>query len=290
MCGPTTAIVYTDDELDAMRQVRTMLKEKHDIAEDVVGLKYIALTTIISKNRPDEACEKIVKFVKALEAVELGKNRKDDAPSPLTDDQLLLMASEEQLQEYLSVYHMCGVDLQRSEDDEKAGNNDGSGGRDSMWIRGDRVYRTPQEQQDATRAGILFHFATHCNPATLRRGLCHFVIDITNAPTEKTGSEAKLQKINQSYPLRPQKIYIAGASVAQRIIVNALIKVASLFTKVKILQRIQFVTVEKAINDVASATDGSHPVVYGGKGNGIPQDDLPQWVQRRIESFPVPEL
>ena len=277
-------IQYTDEELDAMRQVKELLhshNEKHDldgksstmIDYERVGLKYIAMTTIISKNRPDEAFDKIKKFLLALIQVELTADAVSDEELSGDDDCM------QELKGYFIPYHTCGVD---------------EFGRDSMWIRGnDRVYITLEEQQKNVKAGILYHMAIHSNPNTLRYGLANFVIDITDKPTTTSSSaasaaESKLQKINQSFPLRPQAILIVGATGLKRMVVNALIKVASIFTKIKILQRIKFTSVEEAIELFPNDTQ---PLHYGGKGlNGITQEDIPMWVKERIESFPIPEL
>ena len=298
-------IVYTDEELDAMKQVKKLLDEYQETKKQSggdgddddysrVGLKYIAMTTIISKNRPDEAFDKIQKFLKALKEVELTSNvlsdeelSGDDSTNPLLNGS----------NTYFNAYHTCGLDNYN---------------RDSMWIRGDndRVYLTIDEQQNVIKAGILYHMAIHSNPNTLRNGLAHFVIDITDKPTYTTSKdvskvESKLQKINQSFPLRPQSILIVGATGIKRVVVNTLIKVASIFTKIKILQRIKFTSIEEAIKlfhygngvgggdgDVDSDNKQSQqPLHYGGNGlNGIDQSSIPMWVKQRIESFPIPEL
>ena len=289
-------IVYTDEELDAMKQVKKLLDEHQETKQSGdddndysrVGLKYIAMTTIISKNRPDEAFDKIQKFLKALKEVELTSSvisdeelSGDDSTNPLLNGS----------NTYFNAYHTCGLDNYN---------------RDSMWIRGDndRVYLTIDEQQNVIKAGILYHMAIHSNPNTLRNGLAHFVIDITDKPTytskDVTKVESKLQKINQSFPLRPQSILIVGATGIKRVVVNTLIKVASIFTKIKILQRIKFTSIEEAIklfqyessgNGDSDNKQSQQPLHYGGNGlNGIDQSSIPMWVKQRIESFPIPEL
>ena len=276
-------IQYTDEELDAMKQVKELLTSHNEkqvddktmIDYERVGWKYIAMTTIISKNRPEEAFDKIQKFLLALKQVELTAADAISDEELSGDDETLF----QKLQEYFIPYHTCGVDEY---------------GRDSMWICGnDRVYITLEEQQKNVKAGILYHMAIHSNPNTLRHGLANFVIDITDKPTNASSAaaaaaESKLQKINQSFPLRPQAILIVGATGIKRILVNALIKVASIFTKIKILQRIKFTSIEEAIE---LFPNNAQPLQYGGKGlDGISQTDIPMWVKQRIESFPTPEL
>ena len=88
------------------------------------------------------------------------------------------------------------------------------------------------------RAGILYWMSVHSDMVSLRGG-CTFVIDSTNAPDRKVGNERKLQKTWQSLPLRPQNLYIVGASFVKRLFINALIKFASVFSNSKVLARIQ---------------------------------------------------
>jgi len=95
----------------------------------------------------------------------------------------------------------------------------------------------------------------------------------------------KLQKLNQAFPMRPQTIKLAGASRIKRILINGLIRVASLFTKQKILDRIQFVSVEEAVNSIPKE---SAPRYLGGGGGGI--EDMNQWITDRVLSLPIPTL
>ena len=78
---------------------------------------------------------------------------------------------------------------------------------------------------------------------------------------------------------------IAGCSLLMRTVVNASIRLASLFAKQKILQRIHFVTVEEARRRL---TPNSAPVCVGGRGGGIKSYE--EWVRGRLEGLPTPEL
>ena len=101
----------------------------------------------------------------------------------------------------------------------------------------------------------------------------------------KQGNEKLLQSFYQAMPQRPQIIMIAGCNRVMRVLVNASIKVASLFTKQKILQRIHFVTVEEARGRLP---EGSAPVCVGGAGGGI--ENYEEWVRGRLEGLPIPAL
>ena len=78
---------------------------------------------------------------------------------------------------------------------------------------------------------------------------------------------------------------IAGASTIMRVSINVLIKIASVFTKQKILDRIEFVTVEHATESIPKA---SVPKYLGGPGGGI--NNTAEWVTQRIHSFPIPNI
>jgi hypothetical protein len=130
------------------------------------------------------------------------------------------------------------------------------------------------------------HFmAVHADAISLREGIT-FVIDVSKSPPPpKIGNEKNIQSFYQAFPQRPQAILIAGTNTITRVLVNASIKLASLFTKQKVLDRIKFVTIEQAKNSVPLA---SAPKYVGGEGGGI--ESLQQWVKERLENFPAPEL
>ena len=90
-----------------------------------------------------------------------------------------------------------------------------------------------------------------------------------------------MQKLNQAYPLRPQRIFIVGANFVKRVAINALIKFASLFSKEKILQRIVFANVEVVREEIEP---DQMPVYLQGKGGGV--TDTTAWVAQRLANFP----
>ena len=117
----------------------------------------------------------------------------------------------------------------------------------------------------------------HCDLVTLREGMT-FVIDTTKNPAKPVGNERKLQKTWQSLPLRPQNIFIVGASFFKKIFINALIRFASLFTKNKIIDRISFVGLNKVRKHV---DDANMPAVHGGDEREAPE----AWTLRRLREF-----
>jgi hypothetical protein len=249
-------IVYTDEELEAMRQVRTKLLEECGIeAEARVGLKFLAVATINCKLRVDETCQKIKKFLDSMEPLGV---------TEIDDDLWKPEAAHE-----LAPYAPCGKDYD---------------GAATIWITGGR--KVPhEEEQHHVQACIMHFLAVHADAISLRQGIT-FVIDVTqSAPPPKIGNEKAIQAFYQAFPQRPQAILIAGTNAITRTIVNASIKVASLFTKQKVLDRLRFVTVEQAKQKVPLS---SAPKYVGGLGGGI--DRIEEWVQQRLENLPRPEL
>ena len=66
-CSPTCPIIYSDEELDAMRQVRAKLSTEHNIEPSRVGSAFLAVATINCKLRVDETADKIFKLLGLME-------------------------------------------------------------------------------------------------------------------------------------------------------------------------------------------------------------------------------
>eukprot|EP00980_Cylindrotheca_fusiformis_P005633 scaffold1184_cov132-Cylindrotheca_fusiformis.AAC.54 len=253
--------VYTAEELQAIQSVYDKLTEVEKVDPKRIGLKALAVTTIVSKLRVDEATEKYVKFLKALESVELHS-------IAFSDSEVDSLVSDDDIKKQLGAYAVCGNDHE---------------GRSIFWIKGAVIL--PQEETTAVKAGLLYWLAVHADDISLRKGVT-FCIDTSQRKSMSTqGNESKLQKINQSYPLRPQAINIAGASLVMRVAINGLLKVASIFTKQKVLQRIQFVTMQQALDSIPEA---SAPKYLGGGGGNV--EDSEEWIAKRIHSFPIPTI
>lgn len=249
-------ITYTDEELDAIRQVRTKLIEEYGIEESRIGLKFLAVATINCKLRVEETCKKMIKLFEIMETL--------DCPDGI-DDELWKPEAAHELKPYAPV----GRDYQ---------------GASIIWIQGGG--KVPKEEErNHCHASIMHFMAIHADMISLKQGVT-FVIDVSKSPEgPKIGNEKRLQNFYQAFPQRPQSILIAGTNRLTRIIVNASIKLASLFTKQKVLDRIEFVTVEDAASRVPLS---SAPKYVGGQGGGI--DNLEDWVKDRLENFPMPEL
>ena len=250
-------IMYSSEELEIMRQVKNRLQVEDNLA--FVNPRFLAYTVITCKNRVEDAIQKYRQYLKAISACGMSTVESDED-----------MWADPAIGPFLREFYIpCGVDLE---------------GRQILWIRGDKPILEFQEQT-AIRAGLLYVMAIHGDNKSLREGIT-FVIDTSKRGTWKqVGNEAKLRRINQSYPLRPQVIYLAGSSPAMRLVINGLIRIASLFTKQKILQRIKFVSLDQAM-DVVPKESG--PKYLGGGGGGI--EDVVEWTRLRYNDLPVPSL
>ena len=260
----STKIVYTTEELDAMRQVRDMLQTKHEInVEERVGLKFLAVATINCKLRVAETVQKLVKLLECLKDLQCPDGIPQFSSLPTDDEAILSM---------LQAYAKCGPDF-----------NGGS----VFWIKGSKGSVAKKEERSFCHAGIVYFLAIHADVVSLRKGIT-FVIDVSSRKSTEpnVGNEKACQKFQQSFPLRPQAIYIAGANAVMRVFVNATIKVASLFTKQKILDRIKFVTVDQA---KAQMPLSSAPTYVGGGGGGG-ENDVVAWVKERLAQLPAPDL
>ena len=130
-----------------------------------------------------------------------------------------------------------------------------------MWI-GSSEPTQVAEEKTVVHCGILYWMAVHSDLETLLEG-CTFVIDTSKQESYgKVGNERKLQKTWQALPLRPQNLFIVGASFLKRLFINALIKFASVFSNSKVLARIQFVEMPEVRKVVP---DESMPHELGGK-------------------------
>mmetsp|Transcript_44537 Transcript_44537/g.94780 ORF Transcript_44537/g.94780 Transcript_44537/m.94780 type:complete len:351 (-) Transcript_44537:206-1258(-) len=257
--GDDGVIVYTDEELDAMRAVRTKLEEEHSIPPSRLGAAFLAVATINCKLRVDETVNKIKKLLEIM--AQLG------CPDGI-DDELWKPDAKHELHPYPPV----GKDRR---------------GCRTTWIRGGGKV-TKELERAHCHACIMQYLSVHSDPNTLRNGVT-FVIDLSSrtdlATQSKQGNERLIQSFYQAIPQRPQIIMIAGCSLPLRAIVNASIKLASVFIKQKVLQRIHFVTVEDAAGRLAR---GSAPAYVGGMGGGV--ESYEDWVRERLERLLVPDL
>jgi len=282
---------YTNDEINTIQQVYNKLKNDNDntilnnYCPTMISLRVLALTTIVCKLRIEESIEKYKKFCMAIKTCNVHSlsfideitNIDDDTNTTTTTTTTTTnnnndIFTDTNVMKQFQSYAPCGTDY----------NN-----RSIMWIKGKGNGILPTEETYSIQAGILYWLAIHADDTSIHDGIT-FIIDTSssnNNSRTKHGNESKIQKVHQSYPMRPKCIQIAGANKFTRLTINALIKVASMFTKQKILQRIEFVTVQDAFDSIPKQ---SAPKYLGGNGGNI--DNVEQWVKERIMSFPIPNI
>jgi len=236
-------LVYTGDEVEAMKQVRTKLLEEHGIDKAKVCDAFLAVATINCKLRIEDTVNKIVKLLGIMKELDCEDGIDADLWKP---------AAIHELKSFAPV-GKC--------------NN----GCHAQWIRkGGKV--TKEEQRNHVHACIMFYLANNRDARTLRNGML-FVFDLTGrddmATEKRQGNEKLIQSFYQALPSRPQSINIVGCSFLLRSFINASIKVASLLIKQKMLARIHF----SVMDDVKKLfPEKSLPKYCGGNGGGIFKD------------------
>ena len=249
-------IVYTEEDLYSIRQVRRAPIEEHDVDPNKIGLRVLALTTIINRGNQEESVKAYLKFRDAVAMVGIDSFEED-------------INSMSDVEEYLGkCYEPCGVNEE---------------GQRVVWIRG-KQGPSPEEEKAWIQATILYWMAIHADDISLREGV-QSVMDVSSKPKDTFGNSQKLQKINQCYPLHSQTILVAGTNAGSRVFLNGLIKVGSVFSRTDVLKRIKFVSLEDAKQSVSKEDS---PQYVGGAGGGI--DNVVDWVKERLDNFPVPEL
>lgn len=188
--APSTAPYhFTASEMAAFRATRALLVSR-GVSADRLSAHEIAITTMNQKLRTDDAADKYMAWLDAINV--FGLKSFDEVKGDWSDFNSTLAPM-------FQSYSPCGRD---------------ASGRDIFWINGSRPVKV-EEEREAVRAGCLYFLAIHSDPVSLRNGIT-FVIDVGhNRPN--VGNEKKMQKVWQAFPLRPQRILIAGAGTVRSI-------------------------------------------------------------------------
>jgi hypothetical protein len=257
--SPRLHTKFTKEEMEIFSKVsKQLLKSKQNggsgLSSNQVLAREVAMITLISKCRVDTAVKKYEHFIDTLKEYNL-------SIASLYEDENILR--EKLKTKWNKNYEVCGVD---------------NGGRSVMWISAAEPNKI-SEEQTVVHAGIMYWMAVHSDIVTLRDG-CTFVIDTTKQKDiPRVGNERKLQKTWQSLPLRPQNLFIVGASFVKRLFINALIKFASVFSNSKVLARLRFVEMESVREKIPS---DNMPMRLGGGKHGLTVD---QWVLSRLSNY-----
>lgn len=287
-------IVYTDGELEAIRKAHALLQDaefckKHKLFDALqakaISKRHLAITALICKSRPEEAARKYIEWLQGLADWGIGEFNEDQLTNP-----------PERSNHYLGSYKLTGRDVH---------------GTCIFWIDGGTtIPNDTEEEKMSIYAGIRYHMAVHSDARTAREGLT-FIIDVTNQPTKKVGNERRMQSCYNSYPLRPQHIFIVGASRIVRLAINALLLIGGLVSKTKILRRIKFVTLDEVVDEKSGGTVPKRSLPRHLKGDdledlmtnlAIKEDQkkggsnlteeqlIASWVKHQIAQIPFPDI
>jgi len=249
-------LVYSDEELAAMKEVKAKLLEENGIESfcDV----FLVVATINCKLNVTQTVTKVIKLSELMSKL---------GCSDGIDENIFKPNAVHELKSYAPA------------------------GRDRngcliQWIRGGSKVKH-EEERNHVHACLMQYMAIHSDPRTLHHGLS-MVFDLTGrddmAKQSKVGNEKLFQSFYQALPTRPQTIQIIGTSFITRTFINASIKLASIFIKQKILTRIHFSTFDEVKK---LFPEDSIPKYLGGNGGGI-SDNYEEWIRDRLESLPRP--
>ena len=161
-------------------------------------------------------------------------------------------------------------------------------GRQVLWEHG--VMRCPKGREKAFwRAVTLFWLAVHTDPKTLRDGVV--VVHTVGADDGRLLARNRALIASAcAFPLRPQKILVAGLGPAGVALARRFIKVVFLVTRAKMLERIVFVPWKELWEHMPHASiptlRGIAPHGFGGfEGTEHPID----WIEQRLRDFPACE-
>lgn len=243
---------YQADELEAIALVRKACVEKGlDLSK--VDERVIIACTMIGKLRVEKSVESVEKWIGIQDLYSVPKLFESGWEKKLPE-----------LGTFFEKYAVCGRD---------------EGGRNVMWINPDGGIEI-KDENSVLHAACYFMIAMNADMHTMRHG-SSMIMDV-QVPDRKIGNEKKLQKTWQEFPNRPQHIILINASMIKRILVNALVKFASVFSSNKIFSRLRF----GQLDDVTQLCmpDESLPQSHGGPDRGSSLD----WVTSRLTNFPMP--
>jgi hypothetical protein len=263
---------WTSEEIAAASDTKALLLKDVDFDNKKwISPRELWLCVVNSKFRPEKAAEKYKKWTGEMQT-SFDLHSFDDVYKGIEKDGSGDDKGWKELEPLFTAYAGTGRD---------------SMNRSIMWIKTRPT--TIEEEQLSVRSGVIMYTAIHADLVSMREGIT-FVLDTEgNDMQAKVGNEKKLQRVYQSIPLRPQKIFILGAGWIKRVLINAIISFASLFTNEKVIDRVEFAALERVQETVPLE---ALPVHRGGGGGGITSNTcLVKWVRSRLGAFPpVPEF
>lgn len=261
------AVRWSAEEIEAGREAKRLLEEDEEFDNLLLDKRALWLTVVNCKFEVKKARDKYKKWTSEMKTNFGIRGFGDDGvyKGGIFQDGT---GDWTEIAPMFTAYAGCGLDNMN---------------RSIMWIKTRPT--TIEEEQLAIRAGAIYYTAIHADLISMRKGITLVLDTEGNTLQNKIGNESKLQRVYQSIPLRPQKIFILGAGWLKRTLINGIIAFASLFTKEKVIERVEFCELERVKEGVS---DESLPTHRGGQGGGLKDNmALVEWVKERLARFPA---
>lgn len=259
-------VQYTLEEIKSMKEVYKNLTEQQSIDPKRIGLRALALITIISKSNVPLASDKYVKLLNALQICGVDSLR-------LSDNEVDNLMNDKNIVDFIDTFSLCGQD---HED------------RSILWIKYRNQRFPPETERAYCISRILYWLASHADNKTIHEGVTT-IVDLSGEKQPHGygyGDEHKIKKLHQAFPMRPQTVKLAGARYLIQILLNFVIMVVFAITRSNALKRIKFITLDEAIK----STPIENAPGYIKIGGEIADNNRKEWIRERILCLPIPEL
>lgn len=260
-CQDTDDSLYSTIEIECFKECKRRLE-----AQSIpISLREMVLTCYVANLAAEEAAMKYVKWLEGLK--EFGFKSFAEAWGDIPRNGKPHVAWDEIAFRFRN-YAACGKDTR---------------GSSVFWVRAnDEGIVLPGEEISAIRAGLVYTLAMHADLATLRQGVT-FVIDIKEFDISKHKRNSKLENYRQSLPVRPIRIFILGANIFTKALINSIISVAKMVSQNELFSKISFADIDEVTQEIPAA---SLPLYRGGQGGGIStNEELISWTQSRLANF-----
>ena len=262
LSSPAFASSFTEQEIRAYND--TYLRLVNEGWMDRISERELLLTVMNCKLDTSLAVTKYKTWLTALKDV--GFNSFEDVWRGISSNGKT-GGEWKNLSRFLRRYAACGHDMC---------------GRIVFWVRPNNEPIHLEDEGNFIKAVITYFVALHADIDTLREGIT-VVID-TSEKTTKHANEARLRRIINTMPARPQRIFILGAGYMKRMLINAMIKIVSKFSLQKIAARITFADLDDVRKEIPH---DSMPCYVGGGYRISENDHLLTWVRYKLAEFPT---
>jgi len=269
MCNPKFSnenpnpVVYTLEEVKTIKAVYNKLTTEKDIDPSRIGLRALALVSIISNSHVDDASAKYVEMLEALKIYSIESLAFTDTK------EIEELMQDDDVQGIINNISWCGQDHEK---------------RNIVWINKNECL--PPNMERAYCIGKLLQwFAIHADKKTIHEGVTTIVDLSRHKKAASYGNEDKVKKLYHAFPMRSKSVKLAGTSFFIQIMLNFIIMIVSFVTRMNTRERIRFVTLEDAVMSIPKK---SAPKDMNGGAGEI--KDRKEWVKKRVLSLPVPSF